>query len=342
MRKMFVLSAVLLAALCLSTFGADVTKGPKVNIRWYAVLPDNHPVIMAYAEAFKNIEEETKGRITFTLTAGGVLGTEQEGFDMVRDGTVDGAMMNTSYYESYVPESQGWMMPFTFTSYAGGMRYFNEKALDMWNDRIVSTTNTRALGATSPGFRCLTNNNAIYKPADASGLRIRSMESPMSQAYVLALGGVPVPLAWAEVYMGLSTGSITGQENPVAHIQAYNLFEVQKYLVFTEHALVLSWSIVNEDFWQGLTPEDRAYLSAKFAEEAKQSVKTVEDYTKETFGKLEKDFHMTVITPETGLDKQAFVDNANKVLKERFTGPQFDGWWKFRNEAVEWCTANIK
>lgn len=318
----------------------DITQGEKLNIKWYAVLPDNHPTIMAYADLFKEISEETNGRINFEMTAGGILGTEQEGFDMVRDGTIQGAMMNTSYYESYVPNSQGWMMAYTFSGYEQALAYFNsQELLSKWNADIAST-NTMALNAVSPGFRCLTSNKAVAKPADAAGMNIRSMESPMSQSYVSILGGNPVPLAWAEVYMGLSTGSIDGQENPIAHIQSYNLFEVQKYLSFTEHALVLSWSIFNTDFWNGLSETDRAYLTEKFTQEAQMSIDQVNAYTKETFSKLESEYGMTVITEENGLDKQAFIDNAAKFYEENFTDSQYDGWWEFRNAAMEWCAAN--
>jgi len=323
-----------------SSGAADITQGDKLNIKWYAVLPDNHPTITAYAELFDEIKEETNGRITFTMTAGGVLGTEQEGFDMIRDGTVDGGMMNTSYYESYVPNSQGWMMPYTFTDYELALKYFNEEALADWNAEITPATNTVAVNAVSPGFRCLTINSPVYKPEDAAGLRIRSMESPMSQSYVSVLGGVPVPLAWAEVYMGLSTGSISGQENPIAHIETYNLFEVQDYLVMTEHALILSWSIFNADFWNSLSETDRAYLTEKFVEEAQMSIESVNLATEETFGKLESEYNMTVITPENGLDKQAFIDNAAKFLEENFTAPEYDGWWEYRDAAAEWCEAN--
>ena len=48
---------------------ADITQGDKLNIKWYAVLPDNHPTITAYAALFDEIKEETNGRITFTMTA---------------------------------------------------------------------------------------------------------------------------------------------------------------------------------------------------------------------------------------------------------------------------------
>lgn len=318
----------------------DITQGKKLNIKWYAVLPDNHPTIMAYADIFAQIAEETNGRINFEMTSGGILGTEQEGFDMIRDGTIQGGMMNTSYYESYVPNSQGWMMAYTFSDYDQALAYFNsEELLSQWNADTAST-NTIALNAVSPGFRCLTSNKAVYTPADAVGMNIRSMESPMSQSYVSILGGNPVPLAWAEVYMGLSTGSIAGQENPISHIQTYNLFEVQKYLSFTEHALLLSWSIFNADFWNSLSAADQTYLTEKFAQEAQLSSEKVTAYTEETFSKLESDYGMTVITEENGLDKQAFIDNAAKFYEENFTDPEYDGWWEFRNAAMDWCAAN--
>ena len=122
--------------------------------------------------------------------------------------------------------------------------------------------------------------------------------------------------------------------------QSYNLFEVQKYLSFTEHALVLSWSIFNTDFWNGLSETDRAYLTEKFTQEAQMSIDQVNAYTKETFSKLESEYGMTVITEENGLDKQAFIDNAAKFYEENFTDSQYDGWWEFRNAAMEWCAAN--
>lgn len=338
---MFIVAMVIISSgSCVPALAgdADITQGEKLVIRWYSVLPENHPSIMAYADVFKEIAEETKGRIRFDLSSGGVLGTEQEGFDMIRDGTIQGGMMNSSYYESYVPDSQGWIMPYTFSDYKTAMAYFNNYAITNWNSLIKDSTNTIAVNAVSPGFRCLTTKDTEVKtPQDAAKLRVRSMESPMSQAYVHALGAVPVPLAWAEVYMGLSTGSIDGQENPIAHIDTYNLFEVQKYLIYTEHALVLSWSIVNADFWNKLDQKDKDYLTQKFTEQAQRSIEYVEKYTQDTFATLESEHNMKIVTEANGLDKAAFIKNADDYLKANFTAPEYEGWWKFRNDAVEWC-----
>lgn len=320
----------------------DITKGDKVKWSWYCVLPDNHPSITAYQKVFDEIKNETNGRITITMTAGGILGTEQEGFDMIRNGDVEGGMMNISYYENYVPESQGWLMPYTFTDYRNALRYFNEQVIPtIFNTKIADETNTIALNAVSPGFRNLTCNVSAKKPEDLKGVRVRSMESPMSISYVAGLGASPVPLAWAEVYMGLQTGTIQGQENPIAHIQAYNLFEVQKYLIMTQHALTLSFSIVNRDKWNSLSEKDRNYLAKKFAEQNTTAQDEVLEYQEDTFGKLESQYGMTVYRPED-IDLQAFVDNSSAYLSKNFTDSKYDGCWAYRNNAQKWISENCK
>ena len=77
-----------------------------------------------------------------------------------------------------------------------------------------------------------------------------------------------------------------------------------------------------------------------FRSEAQYSIDIVNEYTQETFSKLESEYNMTVVTPENGLDKQAFMDNADAFLKANFTDAQYDGWWQYRNDAVEWCAAH--
>jgi len=107
------------------------------------VLPDNHPSVYSYNKIFDEIKKETNGRISFTMTAGGILGSEQEGYDMIRSGDVDGGMMNVSYYENYVPESQGWLMPYSFTDYHNALRYFNEDVVpNIFNKSIADQTGT--------------------------------------------------------------------------------------------------------------------------------------------------------------------------------------------------------
>src|SRR3546814_19486578 len=45
----------------------------------------------------------------------------------------------------------------------------------------------------------------------------------------------PTPLAYSETFVGLQTGTVDGQENPLAQIYPAHFYEVQKYLSLTGH-----------------------------------------------------------------------------------------------------------
>ena len=50
-----------------------------------------------------------------------------------------------------------------------------------------------------------------------------------------ALGANPTPLAFTEIYLGLKTGTIDGQDNPLPTVRAFKLYEVTKQIVLTSH-----------------------------------------------------------------------------------------------------------
>ena len=50
-----------------------------------------------------------------------------------------------------------------------------------------------------------------------------------------ALGANPTPMAYAEVYTGLQTGAIDGQDNPLPNVQNMKFYEVMSQIVLTSH-----------------------------------------------------------------------------------------------------------
>jgi TRAP-type transport system periplasmic protein len=59
---------------------------------------------------------------------------------------------------------------------------------------------------------------------------------------------------------------VDGQENPLPTIQSGKFFEVQKFLVLTEHIITPRMVIVNDAFWKGLPAADRTLLEAAFSD----------------------------------------------------------------------------
>ena len=75
----------------------------------------------------------------------------------------------------------------------------------------------------------------VRTPADLKGVKLRM---PGSKEWLFlgeALGATPTPLAFGEVYLGLKTGTVDGQDNPLPSVRAAKFFEVTKQIVMTSH-----------------------------------------------------------------------------------------------------------
>jgi hypothetical protein len=75
----------------------------------------------------------------------------------------------------------------------------------------------------------------VKTPADLKGIKLRM---PGSKDWLFlgnALGATATPLAFGEVYLGLKTGTIDGQDNPLPSVRAAKFYEVTKQLVLTSH-----------------------------------------------------------------------------------------------------------
>ena len=99
-------------------------------------------------------------------------------------------------------------------------------------------------------------------PADMKGVKLRVPGSPSWIALGKALGGNPTPLAFNEVYMGLKTGAVEGQDNPLPTDKNAKFYEVTKYIVLTNHVVDSTWPTMNEKKWQSLTAQQQAWVMA--------------------------------------------------------------------------------
>jgi TRAP-type C4-dicarboxylate transport system substrate-binding protein len=111
------------------------------------------------------------------------------------------------------------------------------------------------------GTRHMTNDTRpINRVADLNGLKMRVPEVKLSLEFMKALGGRPTPMAFPELYLGLQTGVVDGQENPLPTINSAKFFEVQKHLALTRHLVQMVAPIVAEDAWQAASEADRAIV----------------------------------------------------------------------------------
>ena len=102
----------------------------------------------------------------------------------------------------------------------------------------------------------------VRTPADLKGVKLRM---PGSKEWLFlgeALGATATPLAFGEVYLGLKTGTIDGQDNPLPSVRAAKFYEVTKQIVMTNHLVDGIFIAISDKAWKAMTPAKRQKVQA--------------------------------------------------------------------------------
>ena len=250
----------------------------------------------------EEIEKGTQNRYKCQQFPSGALGGEREMVEAVQLGTLDLVNTSTGPVGNFVPEVKVVDIPFLFRDYEHA-----RKVLDgpIGQDLLSKfpAKGLVALGWTENGFRHMTNNkHAIVKPADAAGLKMRTMENKVHMEGYRAFGIQPTPMAFPEVFGALQQGTVDGQENPIPVILASKFSQVQKHLSLTGHVYSPALLLTSPRLMAKLSDTDKKvfYEAAKKAAVAQR--KKVNDDEASGIAQLEKD-GMSVVK---SVDGQSF------------------------------------
>ena len=263
------------------------------------------------------MEKGTQGRFKCQHFPNSALGGEREQIESVQLGTQDLANVSTGPLGNFVPEVRILDIPFLFRDYDHA-----RKVLDgpIGQDILarLPAKNLVALAWTENGFRHISNSKRdIVKPADAAGLKVRTMENKVHMEGYRAFGLLPTPMAWPEVYGALQQGTVDGQENSLSVILDAKLSQVQKHLSLTSHVYAPGVLLVSPKVWNRLSEADRKAFAAAARTASAAQRRKINDDEARGVAKLESEGMKIVKT----VDAQAFRD-AMKPAYERF-GKEF-------------------
>jgi TRAP-type C4-dicarboxylate transport system substrate-binding protein len=149
----------------------------------------------------------------------------------------------------------------------------------------------KILGPTFFGTRQvgLKPKKKITTPGDMAGIKLRMPGGDAWQFLGRALGANPTPMAYAEVYTGLQTGTIDGQDNPLPNVQNMKFYEVMSQIVLTSHLVGFDLLTVNLKVWEGMAPaKQKAFQTAadkaiawSTAEHLKQEAQLADTFRKQ-------------------------------------------------------------
>lgn len=216
------------------------------------------------------VKERTNGQVTVTVYPNSQLGTEKDVTEQVKSGVTQMATVGAAIVASF----QGWepigvfSLPYIMKGNTEEEQYQNFIKLarsPMMKDIAETAAKTSGIRALDYswwyGFRHLTTKNKqVVKPEDVKGLKIRTPDAPIHKVALQTLGASVVGMGFAELYSALQMGVVDGQENPAQTIYTNKFYEVQKYLNLTGHMTQHQFLLINDKFYQGLSPELRKIL----------------------------------------------------------------------------------
>lgn len=98
----------------------------------------------------------------------------------------------------------------------------------------------------------------VNTPDDLEGVNLRMPGTDAWQFLGKALGANPTPMAFTEVYTGLQTGAIDGQDNPLPTDKDKKFYEVTKQIVLTGHLADMNFFAFSKKVWDELSEDQQA------------------------------------------------------------------------------------
>jgi len=317
---------VLAGAAAAATLGLprQASAQAATSIRWGTVLATSHPEVQMMERISKEVKEKSSGRIDIQVFPNSQLGSGKDMIEAVAAGALQMTNDGPGQLGAFLPALSALEAPYLWRDAAHLSKAPNTPFYAKQNVDLVVKRGMRMLNVSYNGKRHLTTGTkAVRTPADMVGFKLRVPPIDVFRAMSEAWGARPTPMAFGELYLALKQGAVDGQENPLPTINSGKFFEVQKFLVLTQHIITPRLFIVNDAFWKSLRPTDRDILEAAFAAGVAwqdNEILKQEDTLVDTF----KNAGMTIIKPDLALWRKPVLDTVPALFAEKWGKGTFE------------------
>jgi tripartite ATP-independent transporter DctP family solute receptor len=276
----------------------------------------------AAAKAFEKFKFEvgrrTNGRITAEVFTGGQIFTQEGEIAAAREGTLDIANYAPGWVAEFVPYLGQLGAVYTFSSYEHMRNVYTDE--EIWGqisadvEENVGVVPMTALYLGTRELNLVESVGPVRHPDDMESVKLRTPNSATWIALGRALGGNPTPMSFGEVYMGLKTGVIEGQDNPLNTDVVQKFYEPTKYIIMTDHVVDTIWPCMNAARWNSLSAEDQEIILQAWEVARDYNDQLVQEREAEARAFMEEEGIVFIDDP----DKDAFIEYAK---------------WSYQNES---------
>jgi len=254
-RKILAVAAAVGVLAAVPAFAQD-----KPKLRFSAVFSEQD----IRADMMKQFSEAVADDFAFEGYYGGNLFKQGTELVALQRGNLEMGNIAPQDISKQIPAWSIVTAGYLFRDAAHVKAFFASEGGEELNKLAEDQLGIKVLGPTYFGVRQvgLKGDKEIKVPADLAGVKLRMPGGDAWQFLGTALGANPTPMAYAEVYTGLQTGAIDGQDNPLPNVENMKFYEVMNQIVLTSHLVGFDLLVVSKKAWDEMSPEKQAAFQA--------------------------------------------------------------------------------
>lgn len=327
---------ILMSVLVSGCGGQGANQGSQGNSKEQTVLrmscdhPIDHMAVRIFEDLSKEIEEKTDGRYKIDLYPVSQLGEYTTVYPEIARGTIDIAAIPLP-----VEVDQRFSInsiPYLVDGYEQAkIMYASDGYLYQTATELNKAKGVKFLGYILEGFVGMGTKgepNDMWTPGTDKKMKMRVWSVPGARLPIDALGFTSVTIPYNEVSTAMQTGVCDGWIGGSPNVNYHFVGEIIDRF-YMDYMIVENCSLVmNEKFFNSLTPEDQQIFTEACANATKRSISEAEAEDMKWLKKLEEDLGVTVIdmTPEQTKVRAEFVrENVWPELEQYVSKEIMDG-----------------
>ena len=217
----------------------------------------NFPVTLTWAahaaEAADKITRESGGRLEIKVFPSGQLGSGPQLISQVRLGAIEFTFPNDFDLSAVVQVAGITGLPFIVSDRKRALSLLEGPFGSYIHAAIEKVGIFQFSHSWDGGFLEIQNAlRPVNVPADAKGLKLRTTNSAAERAAFQAAGATPVEISPPEVYASLQSHLVDGTTLSLSATEQYKLYEVEKYISFSNHSWIDFTMMANLEAWKRL------------------------------------------------------------------------------------------
>jgi tripartite ATP-independent transporter DctP family solute receptor len=277
---------LVVTAMALACFAGIGSAQDKIVIKAAHTTSEDYPYQIGLLAMGKALNEKTAGRVEMQIFPNGALGgDERKVLESVQLKTVGLTVVNGAVVSNFTKKADVFNLPFIFRDIKHLFASMDGEPGKIIAGELEKKGLKVIAWYANPDRHLFTTKKQVTRLEDMKGMKIRVTQSPVSIETFKALGALPTPMAFGELYSGLQMGVVDGGENDWFGIRGMKFYEVAPNITLTGHFMVACPVVVNKD-WYDKLPEA---LKKPFDESVAIGQKAMRDYMINETEKIQKE-----------------------------------------------------